>query len=211
MNDLLNYLKHIKNGIFIEAGAFDGVMQSNTIMLEAQGWTGFLIEPSPLMSDKCRNSRKQSITINCCLVSNDYIGDTIDGDFELNSPMSSIQKTPNYIVDDIIRDTGIISVPARTFDSIVSEFNITKIDFFSLDVEGCELDVLNGINFTKIRPTYFLIETANKPYYQKIIRDFMSAQGYEYIDSIHYGVSMGKDGIANDDLFIDTTYKKINI
>ena len=40
MNDLLKYLKHIKNGIFIEAGAFDGVMQSNTIMLEDKGWTG---------------------------------------------------------------------------------------------------------------------------------------------------------------------------
>jgi hypothetical protein len=39
----------------------------------------------------------------------------------------------------------------------------------------------------------------------------MSEQGYEYIDSIHYCVSMGKDGIANDDLFIDATYKKINI
>jgi hypothetical protein len=36
----------------------------------------------------------------------------------------------------------------------------------------------------------------------------MSSKGYEYIDSIHYCVSMEKNGIANDDLFVDVTYKK---
>ena len=38
----------IKNGFFIEAGAYDGEVFSNTLFYELkQNWTGLLIEPNP--------------------------------------------------------------------------------------------------------------------------------------------------------------------
>ena len=38
----------IKNGFFIEAGAYDGEVISNTLFFELkQSWTGLLIEPNP--------------------------------------------------------------------------------------------------------------------------------------------------------------------
>ena len=42
---LLKYLNY-ENGFFIEAGANDGVVQSNTFYFEKElNWTGLLIEP----------------------------------------------------------------------------------------------------------------------------------------------------------------------
>ena len=37
----------IERGRFLEAGAADGELMSNTLLLEMQGWTGALVEPWP--------------------------------------------------------------------------------------------------------------------------------------------------------------------
>ena len=52
-----------------------------------------------------------------------------------------------------------------------------KIDFFSLDVEGSELDVLEGINFSKHHIEYLLIETHN---FSKLKR-FLDSKNYKFI------------------------------
>ena len=42
------FKSRIKNGFFIEAGAYDGEYFSNTLFFELkQRWTGLLIEPNP--------------------------------------------------------------------------------------------------------------------------------------------------------------------
>ena len=42
------FKNRIKNGFFIEAGAHDGELISNTLFFELkQSWTGLLIEPNP--------------------------------------------------------------------------------------------------------------------------------------------------------------------
>ena len=51
-------------------------------------------------------------------------------------------------------------MPAATLFSILQTYNIKPwaIDFFSLDVEGMELDVLDGLNLQYYRPKYILVE-----------------------------------------------------
>ena len=46
--EVAKLFKGKKNGFFIEAGAFDGQIFSNTLLLEMNyNWTGLLIEPNP--------------------------------------------------------------------------------------------------------------------------------------------------------------------
>ena len=47
------------NGFFIEAGANDGIKQSNTLYFEKyRNWRGLLIEPIPELAMKCRKNRR---------------------------------------------------------------------------------------------------------------------------------------------------------
>src|SRR5260370_25666350 len=49
--------------------------------------------------------------------------------------------------------------PARTLNSILLEANApARIDFFSLDVEGAEIEVLKGVDHEAFRFRYMLIE-----------------------------------------------------
>jgi FkbM family methyltransferase len=152
--DIFNYI-NIENGFYIEAGGYDGVLQSYTKILEDKyNWTGILIEPSPTMFDTMKNNRPNNIHINKCLVSNDYKENTVIGAFDCG-PMSSVNNMRNIECDNMI------SVPCSTLTNILDKLNINKIDLFSLDVEGYEFDVLQGLDFIKYTPTFLLIEIYN--------------------------------------------------
>ena len=59
-------------GFFVEAGAVDGVFESNTYYLERfQNWRGILVEPVPEMFRRIRVNRPRAIAFQCALVSDE--------------------------------------------------------------------------------------------------------------------------------------------
>jgi hypothetical protein len=69
---LANFLPERK-GVFVEAGAYDGYLASNTYWFERfQGWTGVLIEPLPELADRARKERPRSQVFQCALVPANY-------------------------------------------------------------------------------------------------------------------------------------------
>jgi len=143
---------HKKNGFYIELGAFDGITQSNTYFFELnRNWSGLLIEPSKNSYELCCKNRPNSIVANSCCVSNDYIKDTILGDFD-STLMSSVNGNR-------LKSKNLIEVKAMTLEKILDNHHLdVEIDFLSLDTEGYELPILQGLNLDKYRPKYLLIE-----------------------------------------------------
>ncbi len=61
-----------RDGFFIEAGANDGLKQSNTLYFERHyGWRGLLVEPVPEFAARCRVNRPGCVVEECALVGAD--------------------------------------------------------------------------------------------------------------------------------------------
>ena len=158
-----------RNGVFIEAGANDGLNQSNTLFLARKhGWSGILIEPVPRLYSRCIKNRKESQCVNAALVSPQDSGKVIgliDVDLmtQVKSSNSFEANEVNLRAAEAIQ--GIkrreISAIGRTLSEIIHESSFHHIDLLSLDVEGFELEVLRGLTNQAHFPNWILIETSN--------------------------------------------------
>ena len=149
---LIDIFKDVKNGFFIEAGAHDGVNQSNTYLIEkVLGWNGLLVEPNQHSYKMCTSNRNCFVE-NYALVSCDYKSDSIAGDFD------SISFEGSMMGGCTNRHTNTSVAKAIQLSKLLTKHNVEKVDFLSIDVEGYELEALDGLDFSKHKPMYILYE-----------------------------------------------------
>lgn len=183
INNLINEIG-LKNNFFTEAGANDGIRYSTTLHLENSGWKGLCVEPNFDNYQKCILNRPNSYCIHAALVSSNYNKKTISGVFssEANSRADGLMSGcsdehltlfPEWICD----------VPAKTLTECLKESNAPRnFDFLSLDVEGYDTEVLNGLDFNLYRPRIIFIEFGkwNFPNYLNDKINFFDKFGYKY-------------------------------
>ncbi len=184
-----------RKGVFIEVGAYDGIIQSNTKLLEEfYGWTGILVEPSPALYDRLVSNRPRSTCFQCALSSPEQDNTYFYGDFD-GSLMSSMNGSRRH-------RPATERILVKSLQSILDEVNLHYIDFFSLDAEGHELNILQGIDFNKTSFDYILIEIYNSSYSE--IVEFMELNGYAMVENFsNYSSATNPDwdGTHNDYLF----------
>ena len=181
---LEGYFGHKTRGFYVEVGAYDGKVISNTYYFEQLGWTGALVEPHPEKAAACRVNRPRSRVFECAAVSSPEL-ESIE---LMDVPGGEVYST--VVANDFnlerLRKFGLesrsIRVPCRTLDSILDEMRPQSIDFVSIDVEGAEIEVLRGFDIARWRPQLVLVESP--PERLDNIRDYFVARGYAYRRSI---------------------------
>jgi FkbM family methyltransferase len=147
------FFGEVRTGFFVEVGANDAQQLSQTWRLEQLGWTGILIEPQPALADELRRRRRAKVFAVACS-SPQLSGSTLP--LYLSDIHTSLN--PDFFVAGAYR-TGVIEVPLRTLDDILSEAQAPiPIDFLSIDVESHEIDVIAGLDLAKWQPRLILIE-----------------------------------------------------
>lgn len=163
-----NYFKNKKNGTYIELGAMDGILYSNTKYFEDNHqWTGILIEPNIYQFNKLKINRPNNKLFNN-LISNlkeevvyKFFSDNYSG-------VSGIKNTlPDEHFNTFFNPNGGISrtnpnseikMKPISLTEIIKQCDFDRFDFLSLDVEGHEYEVLSSWNFS-IPIDIILIET----------------------------------------------------
>jgi FkbM family methyltransferase len=160
-----------EGGFFVEAGANDGYLQSNTYYFERfKGWTGVLVEPVPELYRLCRRERPGSTVFNCALVSEERAGEPVRMHYGgLMSIMAGVNETA--VEDRAHAEAGSqlgwdvnyeLEVPGRTLTSILDEVGATSVDLISLDVEGYEASALEGLDVERFAPRMVLVEVRDR-------------------------------------------------
>lgn len=147
-----NFGKAIENGYYIEIGAFNGVKQNSTIILEHAGWNGVCVEPMPANIKKLRKNRKCRIIEGGIWVENnqmEFADVGIPGWTGIAQTHQDQHK--NKYKDGVVKST----INCFRFDSL--DFP-NKIDYLQIDTEGSELQILGSIDMTKFAIDYICIE-----------------------------------------------------
>ena len=182
------FFKDKRNGTYIELGALDGVLYSNTKFFQDYlGWKGILIEPHPDKFRLLRANRPQDFLFND-VVSN--ITEKINFRYfvEQHAACSGIENTLSKHHFDAYYDNPTkrhlpqrnIYLKPKTLTEIVKQTGVTHVDFLSLDVEGHEYEVLQSWDFS-IPIDLILIETLGvQPDRDAMCRDLLIGNGYKF-------------------------------
>lgn len=172
---VLQSLLHTKHrGFYVDCGAFDPFIFSNTALFYEMGWSGINIEPQQDRWRIFKALRKRDI--NLCEVVSD---ESVEVDFvEHETPtMSGITST-------LARgdSSGLVRrLTARHLRDILAEHADQRvIDFLTVDCEGHDLQVLYSNDWNRFRPKYVVVEdhAVSSPVPTEI---FMRSVGYRFI------------------------------
>ncbi|XP_076030484.1 uncharacterized protein LOC143018790 [Oratosquilla oratoria] len=200
------YVKHIFDnqppGFFVEAGALDGEFLSNTLYLEKElGWNGLLIEANSVNYRHLLLKHRRSWSSNACLTGTPYAREAQFESYEKmslkNADTSSwlyranTHEFESFQGDDNMFDaTSSKSYERAQCFPIASYFavlNISVVDFFSLDVQGVELPILETFPWEKVTVRVLVVEhmppgKSDRSLDQSFI-DFVTSKGYRLLDT----------------------------
>jgi len=172
---VLNMLKDydLKQGIYIDIGANQPTKISNTYKFYRKGFNGILFEPNEELAKLNKLFRPRDIVFpygcgNFNKISKFYISKTpILSSFE--------QKEVNQVWE-------IKYVPIFCLDNAIESINLEFIFFLSVDVEGINLEVLQGGIKTLEKVLVACIEYDNEQ--ELDILQFMKENGFDFIEKI---------------------------
>jgi len=158
-------LKGKRNGFYIECGAADGMLFSNSRLFESKrGWTGLLVEPNPNLYKSLIDKHRNAYSLNACLSTSNqteqvdfltgaFLGGIVKN-FE-NKQHFEYAKEASSLNEE---NTKTIRVQCFPLYSVLLALGQTHVDMFSLDVEGPELEILQTIPLNIIIIDVFVIE-----------------------------------------------------
>lgn len=160
------YAEHIgykESGVFVEVGAHDGKQWSCTWGLALAGWRGLCVEPNPTYAAACRATYAAYPRIETVCVAVGREAGTAE--LYLSGSTSTIIPEMVAIYNGYSELQGgslerSIPVQVVTLDSLLAERDWPAwYDVLVVDVEGAELDVLEGYTLPRWRPTLAIVET----------------------------------------------------
>ena len=168
-----SFFRGLMGGFFLEMGAWDGIRKSNSLSFEIfYKWKGVLIEANPINFQKVVKNRPWgSINVEAVVC---HAGESVEFAGKENTGRISHKVNGG-------------SQPCTPLQHILDIHNIRHIDFFSLDVEGAEMAVLETIDFRGTSISVFMIEV-HAPFVDEasVVAAFLSKHGFLSVNCPRY-------------------------
>jgi FkbM family methyltransferase len=189
------------DGIFVEIGAFDGELCSNTSFLADLGWRGVYVEPIPEYAAACaaRHRRNPGISVLQCAVgpaeqmTTLQVGNVLTtADAETAQAYGQIEWAKGFLKGETL------SVRQVRLEAILQNEGIpVGFDLLVVDVEGGEEGVFTSFDLASWMPSMIIVELEDEePSMQPFpsltaraarVRDLIRRHGYSaiYRDTIN--------------------------
>jgi FkbM family methyltransferase len=183
---VLQQTKNKLNGYFVEFGAVDGVMLSNTLVLERDFfWNGIVAEPNPMHHAALRRNRSCAVSTKCIYTQSNTVLTFLDcgNDADNEHALSTLADfaTCDQHAHTSLHESKSIQVETITLLDLLKQYNApNKIDYLSIDTEGSEYDILSTFDWTQYDISLITVEHNYTPMRQKIY-ELLTSLGYRRV------------------------------
>ena len=152
----LYFSKKKRSGFFVEVGTGNGELLSNTFMLEKRfGWQGILFEPDRRFHESIGNLRTAKLDERPVYSCDDKVLQFLE--VSRAGELSTLSEFRRE--DGRFRFGSMREVKTTSLNTAFSLHNAPReIDYISIDTEGSELEVLQGLDFNKYKVGFLTIE-----------------------------------------------------
>eukprot|EP00955_Chlamydomonas_euryale_P109934 365968-Chlamydomonas_euryale.AAC.8 len=185
------YFCGLRRGTFLELGALDGIEFSNTRGLElGLGWQGVLLEASPVSYKKLQRNRPNTTTVHAVVCSEPkevhYISKGPVGGIIEFMPETFIKRWHPEMANMGAEERHQHGVPVicAPLTTLLASHSCMKqhYNFWSLDVEGGELEVVKSVDFDRFTFDVIAVEAdQHNPEKNQAVRELLGKHGYEYV------------------------------
>lgn len=175
-----HFSKLCRRGNYIDVAANHAMEISNTFFFDrCLGWHGLCVEPNSNYLESLHRLRSCALLPTCV---GDHDGEKVQ--FVLSGGISGIMST-NKATERWKRQGKVlrtVRLRCTTLAKVLARYPQTTIDYMSLDVEGHEVHVLRGIDWSAVKINVITVEISNNLYQQ--IKEFLESKGY--IELTHF-------------------------
>ncbi|MEA5462705.1 FkbM family methyltransferase [Leptothoe sp. PORK10 BA2] len=201
---LYRALKHISEGFYIDVGANDPELHSVTKSFYDIGWHGVNIEPVASWFQKLEEHRPRDLNLQ---VAASNSKGTVNFFEVLDTGLSTTNgDSARRYADEMGFKVVEYPVPTISLSEICCNYQLSVVHFLKIDVEGSEIEVLQGIDFTVVRPWIILVE-ATLPMTQDARHNdwesLISNQDYHFV----YFDGLNRFYVANEHQELDSYFK----
>ena len=177
---VLEQLHWKRGGFFVEFGATDGVLLSNSWLLEKHfNWQGICAEPNPKLFARLQKNRSCHLSPACVYRTSGermrfVLADAYGGLEDLGRDDQHVGKRNAYAtVGEVIHVTTL-----SLMDLLDQQHAPAVIDYLSIDTEGSELAILEGIDWSRYQFRCITVEH-NFTGQRLGIEALLEGQGYQ--------------------------------
>ncbi len=174
-----------RDGVFVDLGGYDGIHGSNTFFFELmRGWNGILVEPSPGPYAKAASFRRcPCLNLAVAKAAGEAEFLDVSGGFTMMSGLldSFDPYVRAHLKDHPSHKETVIKVRTVILDTVLQDHGLDKIDCISMDIEGAELQVLEGFPFERYDIRSWIIENKQR---SDNISKLMSRNGYKRVEML---------------------------
>lgn len=153
---IIDYLfKNKKSGFYIDIGAQHPISNNNTYLLFKKGWKGINIDLDEKNIELFKISRPHDINLNYAISSSISEKDLFF--YHDKSPINTLVERVSNFQKAKVKEVK--KVKTITLNEVLENLEFSShLDYMNIDVEGHELDVLQGFDLVRYRPSVISIE-----------------------------------------------------
>jgi FkbM family methyltransferase len=182
-----SFFPNKRDGVFVEIGASEPENGSNSLFFENLGWSGVLVEPNKGDVDALRKVRKSPVEDSAIYkTAGEFDFLLCEGYTKVLSGLLEEQNPYHLqrIQSEISQHGGsskIVKVKCLTFSDLMKKYNLTSIDYLSVDTEGSEHSIISSIPWDACFPTCISVENN---YNERLVFDYLTDKGYSLVKKL---------------------------